>query len=160
MIDAIPKLRRFAYALTGAPGDADDLVQETIEKALRRLSTYKEGSAMQSWLFKIMQNTFIDSQRARQRRPEHVSIDETGATFADMKQGASEDAVFLKQVRTAISGLPEGQRIVVAHVLIAGHTYKEAAELLDLPVGTVMSRLNRARRTLQTQLLGGENSYV
>ena len=158
IVEAIPRLRRFAYTLTGSPGDADDLVQETIEKALRRISTFKKGGTMQSWLFKIMQNTFIDSIRSQKVKPDHVSFDETEQVLADKVHSGGEDRVFLGQVREAIGALPEPQRLVIAHVFVAGHSYKETAQSLDIPIGTVMSRLNRARKTLQTQLsMSGAN---
>ncbi|MEM1409140.1 MAG: RNA polymerase sigma factor [Pseudomonadota bacterium] len=160
IVEAIPRMRRFAYALTGAAHDADDLVQETIEKALRRLSTFKEGATMHSWLFKIMQNTFIDARRSHGRRPGLTDINDVAEQVSDETSVSGEDAVFAGEVRQAIAALPEPQRLVVAHVLVAGHSYKKTAQSLDIPVGTVMSRLNRARLSLQQTLLGEAPEHV
>lgn len=145
----MPRLRRFAYALTGNACDADDLVQIALERALRRADDRFHGGDIASWLFKIMQNAFIDQKRAAARRPAHVDLDDVAA---ETPAPGPDAAAGYADVMAAINALPEPQRLVVAHVLVDGRTYQETAGLLDVPVGTVMSRLSRARRTLMAAL--------
>ena len=146
----LPRLRRFARTLTNAQrDDADDLVQLAVEKALTRLSQWQPGTRVDSWMFRIMQNAWIDEIRSRQRRAE-TALDEDGLeALAPVEPGRLAEQLAL---RRAIASLGEEQRAVVGLVLVEGLSYAEAAEVLGWPIGTVTSRLARAREQLQTLL--------
>lgn len=151
--DLVPRLRRFAYAICGNREQGDDLVQTACVKALSRLDQYQRGTRLDSWMFRIIQNTHIDAARSRQRQggptdPEMLE------RLSDGGRGAAqnEQRMLLARVRTAIAELPEDQRAVMALVAIEGYSYKEVAAILDTPIGTVMSRLNRARARLMPLL--------
>jgi len=152
LVTLVPKLRRFAYSLTGNRQDADDLVQAACEKALRNMAQFAEGSRMDSWLYRIIQTLWIDDRRKAQRRGSVVDPEE--AYLSDEGKAASlpEDRMMLARTRAAMAALPEGQREVLALVAIEGMSYREAADTLDIPVGTVMSRLSRAREALLPKL--------
>lgn len=145
----VPRLRRFAYAICGNRDEGDDLVQTACVKALSRLEQYQPGTRLDSWMFRIIQTTFIDATRRRKRRGEQVDP-ELLERISDDGRGAdqNEHRLLLARVRTAIAALPEDQRAVMALVAIEGYTYKEAAIALETPVGTIMSRLSRARARL------------
>lgn len=146
----LPRLRRFARSLTHHREDADDLVQVAVERALRALDQYEPGTRLDSWMFRIMKNAWIDEQRARGRRAEVLAPEEAGEQV-----GVSETGRHIARlsVQAAMTRLPEEQRLVVSLVLVEGLPYKEAAAVLEVPIGTVTSRLARAKDTLQ-QLLG------
>ena len=142
----LPRLRRFAAGLAREPGDADDLCQMTIERALRSHEQWLPGSRLDSWMYRIMRNLWIDESRAKARR---------GKTFVDEEQGmaigasgAQEAAVELNDVGRALARLPDEQREAVLLVMVEGCSYKEAAEIIDCPVGTLNSRLVRGRDAL------------
>lgn len=145
----LPRLRRFGRAVTRNPEDADDLVQVAIERVLKHSGQWEAGSRLDSWLFRIMKNAWIDEVRVRVRRDRLFSNEEEGQFVGD---DASERQVHRLAVQQAISRLNEDQRMVVALVLVDGMPYKEAAQVLDIPVGTLTSRLARAREALQAQL--------
>jgi RNA polymerase sigma factor (sigma-70 family) len=156
----LPRLRRFAVGLTGNPADADDLVQDAVERALRSLHHWQPGTRLDSWMFRITQNLWIDVVRARRVRAvvahdpeaaEKVAVD--GAREADAR------LTFADTVK-ALAELPEEQRAVVALVLIDGMSYREAADTLNLPMGTVTSRLARARTALAARIFGADNPVV
>ncbi len=153
MVAQLPRLRRFALSLTGAIDDADDLVQMALEKALKRISTYTPGTRMDSWMIKIAQNIWIDEKRAAVRRGDRVDVDEIVDFEGEDGRNTVERRAQMAEVIAAIADLPEAQRLVVAHVLVDGQSYAEAARHLDIPIGTLMSRLSRARRTLESRLL-------
>lgn len=149
----LPRLRRFGRTLAHRAEDADDLVQMAIEKALNRTDQWTPGTRLDSWMFRIMQTTWIDEVRARERRGQTFLPEEEGEHVGDAASasGSPLDALL---VRKAVARLSEEHRAVVGLVLVEGLSYQEAAEALDLPVGTVTSRLARARDALQ--LLLGE----
>ena len=151
MTAALPRLRRFALSLAGNAADADDLVQDTVERALRNLHKWKPDTKLESWMFRIAQNLWIDQLRARKVRMadpiEEAHLAEDGAR-------AAEARLTLADTARALQRLPEEQRAVVALVLIEGIAYREAAEILGVPIGTVTSRLARAREALAAQLFG------
>jgi RNA polymerase sigma-70 factor (ECF subfamily) len=153
MIALLPRLRRFAASLTGNPSDADDLVQDTVERALRNFHRWQEGTRLDSWMYRIAQNLWIDAVRARRRRPT-VNVDPPGAAIAIDGVRAMEAKLIFTETCRALDKLPREQRVVVALVLIEGLSYREAAEILDLPMGTVTSRLARARDTLSQSVFG------
>jgi RNA polymerase sigma-70 factor (ECF subfamily) len=153
MIALLPRLRRFATSLTGNLSDADDLVQDTVERALKNLHRWQEGTRLDSWMYRIAQNLWIDNVRSRRLRP---TVDgdppETAVAFDGAR--AMEAKLTFADTCRALAALPEEQRVVVALVLIEGQSYREAADILDLPMGTVTSRLARAREALSRSVFG------
>jgi RNA polymerase sigma-70 factor (ECF subfamily) len=146
----LPRLRRFAFGLARDPADADDLCQMTIERALRSRGQWLPGSRLDSWMYRIMRNIWIDETRARMRR---------GKTFVDEEQGLAigasggqEAMLELSDVDRALAKLPDEQREAVLLVMVEGYSYKEAAEIVGCPVGTLNSRLVRGRDALLAQL--------
>jgi RNA polymerase sigma-70 factor (ECF subfamily) len=158
LVKLIPRLRRFTMALTGTRADGDDLAQDALEKALRRLDQFQRGTRLDSWLFRIAQNAWIDQMRSRQSRA-RVMIEDPEADAPGL-DGRSAIAATLT-LRTALgvlAKLPEEQRAVVALVQIEGYSYREAAEILGVPEGTVNSRLVRARTVLDAAVFGDEDN--
>jgi RNA polymerase sigma-70 factor (ECF subfamily) len=153
MVALLPRLRRFAFALSHSMDHADDLVQTACEKALARRSQFQPGSRMDSWMYRIIQNAWFDRQRASGERG-HTSdefiIDSLPSNDRSME--ALEAARELEAVHRCMQDMPAEQRVVIALVTIEGNSYKDAAEILDLPIGTVMSRLSRARRHIVAAL--------
>lgn len=153
LVALLPRLRRFATALTGSSAEAEDLLQAAVEKALRAEDRFKPGTRLDSWMFRIVQNAWIDETRAARRRAapleeaSHV-VGEDGREVA----GLSLDAA---AARAAMAALSPDQRAVAALVLVDGLSYKEAAETLQVPIGTVMSRLSRARAAVVAKLTRG-----
>ncbi|MCU6435081.1 RNA polymerase sigma factor [Undibacterium sp. Jales W-56] len=145
----LPRLRRFGRAVTRHREDADDLVQIAVEKALNRTEQWEPGSRLDSWLFRIMKNAWIDEVRGRARRSDILAPEEAGEQV-----GADPSDAYVHQlaVQKAVSMLNDDQRMVVSLVLVEGLPYKEAAEVMDIPIGTLTSRLARARETLQLLL--------
>jgi RNA polymerase sigma-70 factor (ECF subfamily) len=148
LVALVPKLRRFARSLVGSAQDADDLVQAACERALRNPAQFSVGTRM----YRIIQNLWLDDRRRNRTRG--TAIDPDDAYLSDEGKAAQlpEDRMMLAQVRGAMATLPEGQREVLALIAIEGLSYKETAEVLDLPIGTVMSRLSRAREALLPKL--------
>ena len=151
----LPRLRRFALALSGRSADADDLVQDTVERALRNLDRFTPGTRLDSWMFRIAQNLWIDRLRANKIRSGTVNLDDAAYVSVDGVR-AAEAHTLLSATLRALGELPQEQREVVALVLIEGIPYREAAEILDVPIGTVTSRLARARDSLAARVLGGD----
>jgi len=151
----IPRLRRFGHALTGSADDGDDLVQDALEKALSREAQFNEGTRLDSWMYKIMQNAWIDKKRsaARQRLVVQPMDDDTNAIGEDGRD-SFDSRINLRQVREMMERLHVDERSVLALVSIEGQTYQQAAETLGIPMGTVMSRLARARNKLLLLLEG------
>jgi len=153
MVALLPRLRAFALALTRSGEAADDLVQGACERALRGLDGYRAGTRLDSWLFRILHNLWIDGHR--RRRPE-VPLDEPGleAALAGEDGRASLEArSTLAATRRAIALLPEEQRAVLVLVCVEDLSYRETAAVLGIPIGTVMSRLSRARQALSAAVL-------
>jgi RNA polymerase sigma-70 factor (ECF subfamily) len=149
LIPLLPRLRRLARALAGQAADADDLVQVVLERALSRAAQWRPDAALDKWVFAIARNVWRDEWRARGRAQNLFAPEEVGATVAD---GSNTRLAQRLELAEAIATLPPDHREIVALVLVEGMSYGEAAELLELPVGTVTSRLARARAALQTQL--------
>jgi RNA polymerase sigma-70 factor (ECF subfamily) len=154
-----------ALRLTHNPSDAEDLVQETYLRAYRGFGGFKEGTNLKAWLYRILTNTFINTYRAKKRRPEESDIDDIenlylyrrlgGLEGASAGRSAEEEVLdhFTEaEVKDAIEALPEQFRLAVLLGDVEGFSYKEIAEILDIPIGTVMSRLHRGRRALQKRL--------
>lgn len=148
----LPRLRRFARVITRNVHDADDLVQVSVEKALARAAQWRPGSKLDSWMFGIMKNAWIDEIRARRRRERVHAPEEAGLSVGDASAAARDIAL---SIRAAMSRLPEEQRMAIALVLVEGLSYKDAAESLGIPMGTLTSRLARGREALQALLGDG-----
>ena len=148
----LPRLRRFAHGLSRSPDDADDLTQATLERALRSRDQWQPGTRLDSWLYRIMRNLWIDTARARTRRTLREAPAEEAENLGTDPLPAIEISLDLKRAIAAMSRLPDEQREVVALVFIEGFGYREAAELLGLPTGTVASRLARGRTALLAML--------
>lgn len=148
----LPRLRRFAMALARNPADGDDLCQAAIERALKSRSQWQPGTRLDSWMYRIMRNHWIDEVRARTRRDATFAPEEAGANVGDAGDARIEEQVMIGDVGRAMDRLPAEQREAVALVLVEGFAYKEAAEILDIPMGTLTSRLVRGREALLKQL--------
>ncbi|WOE74689.1 RNA polymerase sigma factor [Alterisphingorhabdus coralli] len=142
----LPRLRRFAIGLTGSAADGDDLCQLTIERALTRRDQWQEGTRLDSWMYRIMRNICIDEKRAGARRSQTFVSEDAGLSVGS--EGAQEASVELTMVDRAMQKLPEDQREAVLLVMVEGYSYKEAAEIVGCPVGTLNSRLVRGRDAL------------
>jgi RNA polymerase sigma-70 factor (ECF subfamily) len=153
LVKLLPRLRRFALSLTGNQEDADDLVQIACERALTRLDQWTPGTRLDSWMFRIVQTARIDDIRRLKRRGRSADPSEIDATADPGAHRVGEGKMMLSQVCMAIEQLPPDQQAVLALVGVEQYSYKEAAEILEIPIGTVMSRLARARLRLH-DLLG------
>jgi len=149
LVALLPRLRRFARALTRNAHDADDLVQLALERALAHAAQRRPEMQLAGWVFGILRNAWVDEQRARGRRARLFAPEESGGELADESGSAAPEML---AVQEALERLPEEQRVVVALVLVEGLSYKEAAHIIEVPIGTVTSRLARARETLQVLL--------
>jgi RNA polymerase sigma-70 factor (ECF subfamily) len=154
-----------ALRMTRNPADAEDLVQETYLKAYRAFGTFQEGTNLKAWLYKILTNTFINSYRSRKRRPEQTELDDVEELYLYRRLGGLEAATAGRSaeeqvlehfteadVKNAVESLPEQFRMAVLLADVEGFSYKEIAEILDVPIGTVMSRLHRGRKALEKAL--------
>jgi RNA polymerase sigma-70 factor, ECF subfamily len=158
VLPLVDQLYRAARRYTRSTADAEDLVQETMVKAYAGFHTFTAGTNVRAWLFRILTNTWITSYRTAQRRPDEVlAADVTDMWPGTAKNQSAELAVLEAMgdddVRDALQALPEGQRLVVYYADVEGFRYKEIAAILDLPLGTVMSRLHRGRRNLRALLV-------
>jgi RNA polymerase sigma-70 factor (ECF subfamily) len=151
LVAVLPRLRRFARGLSRSATDADDLVQAACERALAREHQFQEGTRFDSWMFRIVQTIWIDQLRAREVRKEDGDIAEDRLGSNESVRRA-EARIALAEVRGAVERLPPDQRTTLMLVTVEGLSYKEAAEVIGVPVGTIMSRLARARIALQNQL--------
>jgi RNA polymerase sigma-70 factor (ECF subfamily) len=160
-----PQLFSTALRMTRNRADAEDLVQETFVKAWRSFATFQEGTNLRAWLFRIMTNTYINKYNAQQRRPQETELDEVEELFLFRRMGAFDQSKMNQsaedqllefftddEVKNAIEELPEMFRLPVLLSDVDGFPYKEIAEMLDVPIGTVMSRLHRGRKMMQKLL--------
>jgi RNA polymerase sigma-70 factor, ECF subfamily len=154
LIAVLPRLRRFAAGLTRSASEADDLVQAACERALAREHQFQEGTRFDSWMFRIVQTIWIDQLRARDIRKEDGDIAEE-RLGTDEPVRRVEARLALSEVRRAVSLLPPDQRVTLMLVTVEGLSYKQAADVTGVPVGTIMSRLARARIALQQLLEAG-----
>jgi RNA polymerase sigma-70 factor (ECF subfamily) len=148
LVELLPRLRRFAHALVRSPTDADDLVQMAVERALRSQDQWQPGTRLDSWTYRIMRNLWIDVVRSRSRSEKFEAPPEEAERMGVDPGPAIEASADLQRVMSAMERLPDEQREVVALILIEGFGYKEVSEMLDLPIGTVSSRLVRGRTAL------------
>lgn len=147
-----PRLRRFAYSLARDPADADDLSQMAVEKAFRSFEQFQAGTRFDSWLFRICRTVWIDQMRTQARKSVFEAPPEAGENVGHDPRASTEAAIDLNRAMAAMQRLPDEQREVVALILIEGFGYREAAEILDQPIGTVSSRLVRGRQALLVML--------
>jgi RNA polymerase sigma-70 factor (ECF subfamily) len=158
LVKLLPRLRGFALSLTGSSHEADDLVQAACERALRAWQQWIPGTRLDSWVFRIMRNHWIDGIRKRKAEGDPHSLEELPEVGADDGNHVAETALTLDAVRGAIAKLPEDQRQVLLAVCAEERSYQDTADLLGIPIGTVMSRLARARGRLAAALGLGEAS--
>jgi RNA polymerase sigma-70 factor (ECF subfamily) len=154
IVDLLPRLRRLARALARDVADADDLVQAALERALARRDQWTPGTRLDSWVFRIMKNIWIDETRSGARRGRVFMPEELGAVVSNGEAEAIIARVEARDAAAAIETLPEEQRLAVALVLVEGLSYREAADVLEVPMGTLTSRLVRGRQALQARLAG------
>lgn len=152
LTELLPRLRRLARALAGHVADADDLVQMTLERALEHADQWRPEARLDAWVFGILRNAWRDEVRARGRWSHVIAPEEAGASVGVASIEHHADAL---SIAAAMARLPDEQREALALVLVEGLSYAEAAKVLDVPVGTVTSRLARGRSALQ-RLLGEE----
>ena len=149
LVELIPRLRRYARALVGDRATADDLVQDTLERAWAKLHLYRRGTDLRAWLFTVMHNVHVNKVRAT--RPTDSLEDE----MPELAQRASQgDALVVRDLERSIARLPAEQRAVLLLVTLEDMSYDEVARTLEIPIGTVMSRLSRAREKLRLMMLG------
>jgi RNA polymerase sigma-70 factor (ECF subfamily) len=154
-----------AMRMTRNPADAEDLVQETFLKAYRAYHTFQEGTNLKAWLYRILTNTYINKYRKESRRPSEVDLGSVEDLYLYRRIGSEEsaeaartteervlDGLVESDIKEAVEDLPENFRIPVLLADLEGFSYKEIAEILDIPIGTVMSRLHRGRKAMQKSL--------
>jgi RNA polymerase sigma-70 factor (ECF subfamily) len=164
-MEYMPSLYSAAMRMTRKPADAEDLVQETYLRAYRGFGGFQEGTNLKAWLYRILTNTFINRYRSQQRRPDETELDDVEDFYLYRRLGGLEGARATRsaedelldhftetEVKDAVEALPEQFRIAVVLADVEGFSYKEIAEILDIPIGTVMSRLHRGRKGLQKRL--------
>jgi RNA polymerase sigma-70 factor, ECF subfamily len=164
-MEYMPALYTAALRMTRNAADAEDLVQETYLKAYRAFNTFTEGTNLKAWLYRILTNTYINSYRAAKRRPEIADVDDVEDLYLYRRLGTTDgsapgrsaedvvlDSITDEDVKEAIESLPETFRIAVLLADVEGFSYKEIADITDVPIGTVMSRIHRGRRALQKAL--------
>lgn len=150
LLACIPRLRRYARALVGERAGADDLVQDTVERGWVRLASWRGGSDMRAWLFSIMHNVHIDQVRRPLLSTESLSEE----TSLPMAPGNPSTGLELRDMDTALRQLPDEQREILLLVVLEEMSYDEVARTLNIPIGTVMSRLSRAREKLRANMEG------
>lgn len=150
LIACIPRLRRYARALTGDRSEADDLVQDTVERGWKKIASWQHGSDMRAWLFGIMHNLHVDHMRRPSLATEALDDD----TPLPPARAAQADSLEIRDLQSALNALPPEQREILLLVALEEMTYEEVAAALRLPLGTVMSRLSRARQKLHAQMEG------
>ncbi len=154
----LPGLRRYARALQGNSGAADDLVQDSVERALSRLHQFRDGTDMRAWLFTILHSVHANAMRRRSRAVDSQAI-EAGNGAEGVSPPSQDDGLEIRDLARSLADLSDEQRQVVLLVGLEGMSYREVAEVLEIPVGTVMSRLARGRERLR-RLMGGETPSV
>lgn len=149
LVELIPRLRRYARALVGDRASADDLVQDTLERAWTKLHLYRRGTDLRAWLFTVMHNVHVNRVRAARLND---PLDDEMPELA--QRGTQADALLVRDLDRAIARLPADQRAVLLLVTLEEMSYDEVARTLGIPIGTVMSRLSRAREKLRAMMLG------
>lgn len=162
IIPHLDAMYNFALRLTSDPSDAEDLVQDTIVKAFRFFSSYEKGTNAKAWLFRILKNSYINNYRRKSKQPNQVDYDEVSTFYETIRAERTdtsdlEDKMFRDliddDISNALDELPEDFRTVVLLCDVEGFTYEEIANMLDVPIGTIRSRLHRGRNLLKAQLM-------
>ena len=148
MVAFLPRLRRFCRTLTGNQDHGDDLVQATFERTLSRIDQWQPGTSLENWMFRIARNIHIDAFRAARARGIAVEIEQAADLAGADNLAHIESRSKLDAVRAAMDALPIEQREALALVVLDGRSYREAADALDVPIGTIMSRVARARQAI------------
>jgi RNA polymerase sigma-70 factor, ECF subfamily len=157
LMEHVPRLRCYARALVNNRDLSDDLVQDTLERALSRIEKFKLGSDLRAWLFTIMHNVFINQVRKASTRAVHVSVDDESVFESEFAVSANQtQSLEVRDLDYALQRLPADQREVVLLVGLEEMSYTEVALALDIPVGTVMSRLSRGRERLRALMAGAQ----
>lgn len=152
MIAFLPRLRRFCIAVAGSVDAGDDLVQSTVQRAMERIDQWQDGTSLESWMYRIARNIHIDAMRSKATRGVAVDMDAVGDLAGDDGVAIVEGRSDLAAARDALASLPDEQRTLIALVVLEGRSYKEAAEVLEIPIGTVMSRIARARKAMEQHI--------
>lgn len=155
LIALLPRLRRFAHGLSRDAADADDLTQMCVERALRSRDKWQPGTRLDSWVFRILRNLWVDTARSRSRKRKFEAPPEEAENVGQDPRAQIEASLDLQRAMAAMDCLPDEQREVIALILIEGFGYREVSEMLDLPLGTVSSRLVRGRTALLERMRGG-----
>jgi RNA polymerase sigma-70 factor, ECF subfamily len=150
LVTLLPRLRRFSLAVAGSVQDGEDLLHSALERALRHESSWQRGTRLDSWMFRIIRNLWIDERRAK--RNQDISLEVAGDVVLEDSRDSAEHLLDLTKTRRAMLALPEEQRSVLCLIVLEGMTYQEAAAALDVPIGTVMSRLSRARAAMVSRM--------
>lgn len=162
IIPHLDVMYNFALRLTTDPVDAEDLVQDTIVKAYRFFSSYENGTNAKAWLFRILKNSFINNYRKTSKKPQQVDYDEVSSYYESVRAERTETSdlenlmfreLMDDEMSIALKQLPEDFRTVVLLCDVEGYTYEEIANMLDVPIGTIRSRLHRGRNLLKTELI-------
>ena len=164
-MEHMPSLYSAALRMTRSPADAEDLVQETYLRAYRGFGGFEQGTNLKAWLYRILTNTYINKYRAQKRRPDETELDDVEDFYLYRRMGGLEEARASRsaedelmdllpeaEVKSAVEALPDHFRLPVLLADVEGFSYKEIADILDIPIGTVMSRLHRGRKALQATL--------
>ncbi len=154
LVEFLPRLRRFACSLTGDRDRGEDLVQDTCARALAHLDQWQPGTRLDSWMFRIAQNLWLDRARAEKSRGEVVDLDTVGDLPSSDGRAVTESRLTLEEVRRSMAALSADQRVLIGLVCVDGLSYNEAAEVLNERPGTIMSRLARARVALYEAIYG------
>jgi RNA polymerase sigma-70 factor, ECF subfamily len=157
LMEHAPRLRRYARALLNNRELADDLVQDTLERALSRIATFRSGSDLRAWLFAIMHNVFVNQVRRASARAQHVCVDSNDIDEREFAvPSTSIQSLEVRDLDYALQRLPDDQREVVLLIGLEEMSYAEVAAALEIPIGTVMSRLSRGRERLRTLMSGAQ----
>jgi RNA polymerase sigma-70 factor (ECF subfamily) len=160
LVALLPRLRRFARALTRSVEEADDLVQDACERALAHAHQFAPGTRLDSWLFRIVQNRWLDRCRQRATGGQQVPVEAASELSGSDGRTTGETRLVMRRLHGALEALPAEQRLVLVAVCVEGLSYREAAEMLEVPIGTVMSRLARARARLHELVMDEEERPV
>lgn len=160
LIELLPRRRRLARTICGDAHDADDLSQTTLERALQHRGQWRAGTRLDSWMFTIMKHAWIDETRARGRAGRVLDFGADAEAVADPGAASMEVRLQAAAAERALAALPQDQRLAVALVLVDGLSYREAADVLDVPMGTLTSRLVRGRMAILARLedVGGRSA--
>lgn len=152
LVALLPRLRRYAISLARSRDMADELVQATCERALLNRNKFQEGTRLDAWTMRILRNLWTDRLRQPAMREKHVELEDAYYLVGEDGEAMNETRLRLKEVAKAVGALPESQREVLLLVCVEDYSYRETSEILSIPIGTVMSRLARARTALEEML--------